>query len=37
MNELFGTEAFFDDDWFKLITRLALDLGVTSLVVLWVY
>jgi hypothetical protein len=37
MNELFGTEAFFDDDLWKLLMRLALDLGVTSLVVMWVY
>ena len=37
MNELFGTEAFFDDDLWKLLMRLALDLGITSLVVMWVY
>lgn len=37
MTELFGTETFFDGDWYKLVARLALDLGITSLVVLWVY
>jgi len=37
MNDLFGTEAFFDSDWYKLVVRLGLNLGITSLVVLWVY
>jgi len=37
MTELFGTESFFDSDWYKLIARLGLNLGVVSLIVLFVY
>ena len=37
MTELFGTESLFDPDFYKLLCRLGLDLGITSLVVLWVY
>jgi hypothetical protein len=37
MNELFGTESLFDADFYKLITRLVLNLGITSIVVMGVY
>jgi hypothetical protein len=37
MNDIFGTERFFDTDWYKLLSRLGLDLVFTSLVVIWVY
>ena len=37
MTDLFGTESLFDSDWYKLMARLGLNLGVVSLIVLFVY
>jgi Domain of unknown function (DUF4956) len=38
MNSLFGTDTLFDpEDFFKLITRLGMNLFFTSLIVLFVY
>jgi hypothetical protein len=37
MNDIFGTDKFFDSDWYKLLSRLGLDLAITSLIVIWVY
>ena len=37
MNDIFGTERFFDSDWYKLLSRLGLDIAITSLIVIWVY
>jgi hypothetical protein len=37
MSELFGTDRFWDSDWYKLLTRLGLDLAITTLIVVWVY
>ena len=37
MNDIFGTDKFFDSDWYKLLSRLGIDLAITSLIVIWVY